>query len=477
MKSTASTFRPGLAASVLLSIAGAASAQTPASDEISQLREQIRQLDQKLRVLERKQELKDEAAASAPKAPTPVAGAGGFGITSADKKFDLKLRALAQFDGRFFLDDGAPNRNGFLLRRVRTIFSGTVGGIYDFNITPELGGGTNNSTSVGLWDAFIAARFNPSFNLRFGKFPSAVGLEPGANRHFIESPFVNTLLPNRDLGVEAFGKVGIVDYRLGVVKGTANNTANFGGASSDYADGDFTVAGRLSITPFQNLDGAISKVSVGIGASRGNERGTADTADTNLSNNGLSNISSNSQQAIFSYGSTLFANGTHTRISPSIEWYPGTPFSFAAEYAIEKQDIAVNGAGLTREFENSAWRASAAWVLTGEESAKAGVTPKNAFDPAKGTWGAFELVGRVSGLDLDSKLFRSVADGGAGLNRANNATGAFAYGAGLNWYFNRNFRLLFNVEHTKFDNAKTPTAQVGAQDDELAFLTRAHLSF
>lgn len=473
MNSSASLLRTGLAASVLLTAAGAVSAQSGGTDEISQLREQIRQLDQQLRILERKQELKDEAAAAAPKPPVPVAGAGGFGITSADKKFDLKLRALAQFDGRFFLDDGAANRDGFLLRRVRTIFSGTVAGIYDFNITPELGGGTNNSTSVGLWDAFIAARFSPSFGLRFGKFPSAVGLEPGSNRHFIESPFVNTLLPNRDLGAEAFGKVGIVDYRLGVVKGTANNTANFGGASSDYADGDFTLAGRLAIEPFQKLDGIVSKISLGIGASHGNEKGVA---GTNLSN-GLSNIASNSQQAIFSYGSTLYANGTHTRISPSIEWYTGTPFSFAAEYALEKQEIAVNAAGLTREFENSAWRASAAWVLTGEESAKNGVTPKNAFDPAKGTWGAFEAVARVSGLDLDSKLFRAVADGGAGLNRANNATAAIAYGAGLNWYLNRNFRLLFNLEHTKFDHAKTPSAQVGAQDDELAFITRAHLSF
>lgn len=445
-----------------------------ASDELQTLREQVHLLDQKLKVLERKQELKDEdAAAKAKTVSTATASAGGFAITSADKSFDLKLKALAQFDARFFLDDGARNRDTFLLRRVRTIFSGTIAGIYDFNITPELGGGTNNSTTVGLWDAFLAARFSPKLGVRAGKFPSAVGLEPGSNRHFIESPFVNTLLPNRDLGVEVFGALGggFFEYRLGVFNGVANNTANFGGASADYADGDKTVAGRLTLAPFKKADGAISKLSLGLGASRGNERGIA---GTNISN-GLSNISSNSQQAIFSYGTTLFANGTHTRISPSIEWYTGTPFSFVAEYALEKQEIAVNAANLTRSFENSAWRITAGWVLTGEEATKSGVTPKAPF--GKEGWGAFEIVARLSSLDLDGKLFNAVADDGAGLNRTTNATGAFAYGVGLNWYLNRNARFLLNVEQTKFDDAKTPAAQVGAQDDELAIISRIQLSF
>jgi phosphate-selective porin OprO/OprP len=474
MKSSSVIFRSGLTASFIFAASGALHAQG-SSDDISQLREQIRQLDQKLRVLERKQEIKDETAAAAPKPPAPVAGAGGFGITSADKAFDLKLKALAQFDGRFFLDDGAANRDAFLLRRVRTIFSGTVAGIYDFNITPELGSGTSTSTTVGLWDAFIAARFHPAFGVRFGKFPTAIILEPGSNRHFIESPFVNALAPNRDLGAEVFGTVamGYLEYRLGVFNGAANNTANFGGASSDYADGDKSVAGRVTVLPFKNADGLLSKLALSVGASRGNEKGAA---NTNLSN-ALSNISSNSQQAIFSYGTTLYGNGTHTRVSPGLEWYTGTPFSAAAEYIWEDQDIAVNAIGLTRSFSNSAWRASAAWVLTGEESAKAGVTPKANFDLSKGTWGAFEVVARVSGLDLDSKLFRPVVDGGAGLNRVNNATAATAYGVGVNWYLNRNFRFLLNAEQTSFDDAKTPTAQVGAQDDETAIIARTQLSF
>jgi phosphate-selective porin OprO/OprP len=476
------TLRQALRAGLLLpifalgaSLSLAQSGETGRS-EIEQLREQIRLLDQKLRTLERKQELRDEAAAAAPKPPAVTASAGGFGITSGDKAFDLRLRALVQFDARFFLDDGAPNRDQFLLRRVRTPFTGTVGGIYDFNITPELGTGTNTTTTVALWDAFLAARFSPAFSVRAGKFPSAVGLEPGANRHFIESPFVNSLLPNRDLGVEIFGTLfdGVLDYRLGVVTGVPNNTTNFGGASPDLNDGDRTIVGRLTLNPFKSFkDSSIAKISLGLGFSHGNEQGLA---GANLSN-GLSNISSQGQQAIFSYGSVLYAAGSHTRISPSVEWYPGTPFSAVAEYALERQEIAVDATGLEREFENTAWRATIGYVLTGEEATKSGVTPKKSFSVADGTWGAFEFVARISGLDLDEDLTRPIALGGAGLNRNNNVTSALAYGIGLNWYLSRNARFLINLENTEYDGAKTPTAAVGARDDEFALFTRAQLSF
>lgn len=470
---------PALRAALILAVSfgGAHSVSAESrDDEIQALREQIRQLDQKLRVLERKQELKEEASAAAAKPPVVTAAASGFGLTSADKAFELRLRALVQFDARFFLDDGAPNRDQFLLRRIRLPFTGTVSGLYDFNITPELGGGTNSSTTVALWDAYAAARFSPVFGLRFGKFPSAVGLEPGANRHFIESPFVNSLLPNRDLGAEIFGTFpgDFVDYRLGVFAGVPNNTTNFGGTSPDLNDGDRTIAGRLTIRPFKSLDGAIAKISLGVGFSRGNEQGVA---GANLSN-GLSNISSQAQQPIFSYGSVLYAAGEHTRISPSFEWYPGTPFSAAAEYAFERQEIAVNAAGLVHTFENTAWRATVGYVLTGEEATRSGVNPKTSFNLTNGAWGAFEFVARISGLNIDSALTRPLtAPNGAGLSRANNITGAFAYGIGLNWYLNRNARFLINLENTEFDGAKTPTAAAGARDDELSLITRAQLSF
>src|SRR3954470_22936218 len=73
------------------------------SEEIKQLREQLRALEQKLLVLERKQEIKDEAAAAA--APTTAkvtATDKGFAIASADGANSIKLRGLVQLDHRLF---------------------------------------------------------------------------------------------------------------------------------------------------------------------------------------------------------------------------------------------------------------------------------------------------------------------------------------------------------------------------------------
>lgn len=462
------------AVSALLFAASTRIVAQTADEEIKALREQITALDQKLRALERKQGLKDEeAAAAAKKAAVTSASASGFGISTGDKSYDLKLRGLVQYDARFFVDEGAPNRDGMLLRRVRTSFAGTVASIYDFNITPEYGAGTNSTTSVALWDAYFAARFSPTFGLKFGKFAPGVTLEPGSNRHFNESPFPNQLLSNRDLGVEAFGALGSFSYRVGAFLGVANNTTGFGGNTADLIDGDRTLSARLTLDPFRSRKGSLSKLSLGVGGSAGNEVGTA---GTNISN-GLSNITSNAQQPIFSYGTVLRSNGTHTRLSPTIEWYTGTPFSFVGEYAWESQEISVNAAGLTQDFDNQAWRVSAGWVLTGEESGKTGVTPKVSFNYANGNWGAFELVGRLSGLEMDKHFFVPVASGGAGIDVSRNVSSAFAVGLGLNWYLNRNFRFQFNAESTQYEGGKTPTAAIGARDDEQVLISRAQINF
>ena len=326
MKSINSAVRTALyTALTAVSLTASLPAQTASAGDLDALREQIRQLDQKLRVLERNAELKDEAAvAAAKKQPVITASDKGFAITSGDNDFSLKLGALAQFDSRFFADkNGAANRDGFFLRRIRTPFTGTIGKIYDFNITPELGANAIASTTstVGLIDAWFAARITPGFGIKAGRFTSPVGLEPGSNRHFIESPFVNTLLPNRDIGIEAFGTYqdGLADYRLGVYNGVRNNTQSF---SSDEADGDKTVAGRLTVAPFKaNNHSVWSKLSLGLGGSIGNQVG-AGTSATGAS--ALQNIVDNGQQTILSFrnsttGEGVVAGGNQVRISPSID--------------------------------------------------------------------------------------------------------------------------------------------------------------
>jgi phosphate-selective porin OprO/OprP len=450
------------AAATLLLLAPPASAAD--NSELEALREQIRLLDQKIRVLERKQELgADASAEAAKKQPVVTAGAGGFSLASPDKAFELKIRGLAQADARFYLgDDGIAGNNQFLLRRARAILTGTFGKNFEFALVPEFAGvdSTSKASTFSIVDAWIAAKVQPAFNLKFGKFASPVALEPGSDRLFVESSFVNTLLPNRDLGIELYGTLadGRVEYRAGIYNGVRNNTSSIGGDLDDNK----TFAGRLTFTPLAKSDSWAKGLGLAVGASSGSE------------NSALQNVVTNGQQALAGFGS-LAGAGSHTRVSPAVFLYSGA-FSLVSEYAFERHKLVRTAAPLNRfTASNEAWRVSGGYVLTGEDSTARGVTPKTNFDPASGAWGAFEIVARVSGLDLDSDLFVSAANGGGGLSTTTNARGATAYGLGLNWYLNRNIRFLLNYEYTDFDGGGAANTAVG--DNEQALFSRLQVSF
>src|SRR5262249_6296880 len=142
------------------------------------LLQRIDEIDQRSRIVDRKLELLEEAAATKKKeAPTFSADDKGFGLSSADKAYELKLRGLVQVDGRRHFDTPSgdptlPDRATFLVRRLRPILDGTVFGLVDFRLMPDFG---NNS--VALLDGYLDAHPRPWLRLRAGKFKPPVGLE------------------------------------------------------------------------------------------------------------------------------------------------------------------------------------------------------------------------------------------------------------------------------------------------------------
>ena len=127
-----------------------------ADDEtIDSLKKQVQELDQKVRILERKRELEAEAATTKESStPRLTAGASGISFSSADTNFLLKLRGYVQANGRFYLDDHLPANDTFLMRRVRSIFEGTVFQHYDFRIMLDFASGINSSAAN---NAFLRA--------------------------------------------------------------------------------------------------------------------------------------------------------------------------------------------------------------------------------------------------------------------------------------------------------------------------------
>jgi phosphate-selective porin OprO/OprP len=116
----------------------------------------------------------------------------------------------------------------------------------------------------------------------------------------------------------------------------------------------------------------------------------------------------------------------------------------------------------------------ASWTLTGEThpyNAAAGAynnpVPDHPFSWKAGTWGAWEIAGRYSVIDLNDRL--GFVDGASGGKQT-------IYTAGLNWYVNRNIRFMLNYLHGIIDKQASPIDfhDTGAKFDAVAMRTQMY---
>lgn len=467
------TFRPALRAALLVALlpAGVTAVRAQSGeDEIQALREQIRQLDQKLRVLERKQELKDEERAAAAKTAGKVnISDKGVTLASGDGANSLRLRALIQADSRWFLDSNLNNNDAFLIRRARLIFEGTFNKFIQYQLVPEFGG-TSGNGSLTLLDANVTLALKPEFQVRAGRFREPVGLEQlqsDAVAFFAERSVVSQFVPNRDIGLQIGGDLakGTVSYAVGVFNGVPDGSSNSNNAENNNKK-DF--AARVFVTPFKNdKDSPLQGLGLGIAGSIGRQNGAS-------SGTLPSGYKTDGQQTFFSYRSTTVAKGDTSRVSPQAYYYGG-PLGLQAEYVVSSVDV-LNGS-LRSTLRHKAWQLSGGYVLTGEDASYNGVVPKQSLNLDAGTWGAFEIVARLSGADLDDDAFAGGANSPA--NPANSATKTEAFGVGLNWYLSKTVRASLDYFHTRFDWAPgaTPASNTVIGKDENALVTRLQLTF
>ncbi|HLP75700.1 MAG TPA: porin, partial [Candidatus Paceibacterota bacterium] len=402
---------------LILGVAGWRVAADETSDAISALKQQIQALDQKVRVLERQKELDKEAAAEKAKTtPKVVVGGSGLSVSSADTNFVFQLHGLVQIDNRtFFGESKIKGNDGFLVRRARPIFSGTVARDFDFMFVPEFGG-----SSPQIYDAYLNYRYQPWLQLRAGRFKVPVGLEylqADPVTSFTERSLVSALVPGRDVGFQLWGDTlgGRLSYAVGVFNGVGDGANS---SNSDFED-HREIAARLFAQPFKKSDAAALK---GIGFGVGGSWGNVSSNSTGLPNK--SGYATDGQQQFFSYTNGVAAAGDHWRVSPQAYWYFG-PLSVMSEYALSKQEVRRNAA--KADLTHTAWQVSVGYVLTGEDASYTGVTPKHPFNPSEGGWGAFQIVGRYAELDIDNDTFPTFA----GPNVS--ATDAQAWAVGLNW--------------------------------------------
>lgn len=416
-------------------------------------------LDQRLRIIERKLELQDEAVqAKAASAPVLAASDKGVAIKSADGSVELKLRALVQADGRFF-SGHVSQSDGFLLRRVEPTLEGTWGKLVAFRINPQFAG-----DSATLNDAYIDLRFDPRATLRIGKAKPPFGLErlqSSAATAQVELGLPSELAPGRDLGVQLQGDLlgGALNYGIGAFNGAVDGRD----AASANPDGEFEYVGRLFWEPFRTAAGHFGTLGLGVAASVGDTHGSG--------NNVLPRYRTPGQEQWFGYGSNVAADGQRLRKTVQGYWYRG-PFGLLGEWIGSAQDVRVTsgtGAGTRATLDNRAWQIAAGWVLTGEDTGFRGVQqPSSPFAIGQDGWGALELTARYGRLAIDEDAFPLFASASA------SARSARSWGLALNWYLNRNLKLVANYAGTVFDGG---AAASGDRPEERIFFTRAQLAF
>lgn len=428
-------------------------------------------LDQKVKILERQRENdKDDAAALAKTQPKISLGANGFSFSSADSNFVAQLHGLVQLDSRSFLVGNKVNNanDGFLLRRARPIFTGTVFHDFDFNFTPDFGGSTTSGSSVQIQDAFINYHAYQAAQIEVGKFKSPVGLEQlqaDAYTAFNERSIVNDLVPNRDLGAELHGDLfgGALSYAAGIFDGVSDYNGTTVNQDSD--DGK-AFAGRLFAQPWKTskID-ALKGLGFGVGGSYEYDHDTAAGLTSGYKTDG--------QETFFTYNSTAIADGTHWRISPQAYYYYG-PLSLLGEYVISDQRVALSTAAKSYNIQNTAWEISGGWVLTGEDAGYNGVTPRSPFSLSNGQWGAWQIVARYANVDVDNDVFTHGLESTTAGTAA--ASEARAWSLGLNWYLNKNIRVNTSVSHTDFAGGSRNAASATRQAEDVIF-TRVQLAF
>jgi phosphate-selective porin OprO and OprP len=381
-----------------------------------------------------------------------TAGADGFTLQSESGDFKVQLRGLVQLDGRFYAsDEGKLGTDTFLLRRARPIVTGSVGKYFEFNLTPDFGGG-----AAVIQDAYLDVKVNPGVRFRLGKFKPPIGIEHLQGDPFL--PFVEralaaSIVPNRDVGIQLSGELatGIVAYAVGVFDGTTDGAS----VDTDVNDGK-DVVGRVFFTPFKKAKSPLKGLGLGVSGSKGKQSGAASSYRTG------------GQLSFFSYITGAAADGDRSRVSPELSFFSG-PVGILAEYARSTTGVKKTATSARTEIDGDAWQATASVFITGDTAGYASVKVKKPFDPSKGQWGGLQLVARVNSLEVEQQAFDL---GLADLTKS--ARKAKAWGVGLNWYLNGNLKQMLTFERTTFTGG---AAAKGDRPAENALFFRSQVSF
>lgn len=337
-----------------------------------------------------------------------------LGIESADERFSIRLGGRLHADiADIDYEDPASTETGEEWRRARLSLSGKVFGDWRFRYEQDFAADQDDQ----IKDAWIAYQGIQRLRIRAGNQQEPQSLDELTSSNaitFMERALPNALVSGYSLGLSAETWGDDWTTAIGLYEGTIRSR-------EDDVDQGWGLTGRAVYAPSWGRGRRLhAGISLAYREPPGNDRVSFSTLpEVHLSDRRLV--------------STGTLSDVENTLTSGIElaglW---GPWSLQAEYLrtdvmrSPRDDVTFQG-----------WYIFGSWFIAGGERV---YDPKSGtFDPVrpKGKWGALELAVRYSVLDLD--------DGPITGGEERNWT------LGLNWYINRNTRVMVNFVKAEAD--------------------------
>jgi phosphate-selective porin OprO and OprP len=469
--------------------AGAANAQSapPSAEQMDKLQAQVKSLEHELQGLKGKVDKADSAdkayAAATPVTKAPAAAPAVLKMSAgnrpsfctADGANCIALTSRLHFDvGGYSYHPNtlatAPQNldNGVNARRARIGILGTFMGDWNYALVYDFGGssdglpGVSGAPTTGIENAYLSYTGLKPFAIEGGYMDVPYTLDEATSSNdimFMErasSQVVATGIAAGD-GRSGFGVRGNDDrfwggaYVTGAAAGTTHAFTPSAGAEQMGGVGRvaYQVVQDKNYSIHLGADAEFLITPTGAKTLTLSDRPELRIDPTSiLSTGGMANVANAqvySGEAAAGYGS-LYVQGEYF-------WY----------------DVDRNLGLPSTRF--SGWYAEGSWTITGESrkynpaaGAYGGIVPDRPFSLAKGDPGAWEIAARYSHINLND-LFTV----GVPVALTNGVAGGEQniYTVGLNWYLNRNVRIMVNYMHGTI--AKNTGAAIAAAPPLPAF--------
>jgi phosphate-selective porin OprO/OprP len=482
------------------------------ADQVEAMQQQITAMQAQVAYMKRQLEIMQEKnppnAAPAPK--VVQSSSNKFAIESADGQYSAALTGrihadvgdYANYSPKSSLTSPQNLNSGFNLRRARIGVVGKAAGDFTYGFIYDAGG-TTDATPTGIQTAQVGYTGIKNMIFEIGYSDTFFTLDEATSSN-------DTLFMERATPVNVATGINTGDFRSNVGGRWFNDRlwvgAYFTGPANLQAHNQGESIGAFQRIAYQilsepeyslHIGGAIDEI-IKAPANGGSAAATSQTVNlstcttptacpiTTTTAPNVASIALSDRPELRIDTTSLLSTGQLGSLGHPVSGGYVADVEVAGNYGPlfwqgEYLHYNIERDGLsTAEFDGG--YGEAAYTLTGESrkynkstGAYNGIVPAHAFDPSQGYWGAFEVAGRISYIDLTSDFTPGVA-----LSAQPNAVNGgkqTVYTAGLNWYPNTYMRFMLNYIHADFDKDNSGKSgilgsPIGATVDAIALRTQ-----